>query len=520
MTATALDRGASLSWGGVAGASKYQVFRTDGVFGCNYGKIKVGETTGTSFVDSGLQNGRNYYYTVIAIGSANTCMGPASSCTTVTPAAGPNLGLGAGSVAITSGDGDPFLDNCETATLTFQVANIGNATQTNVRIVSVAPSNGGVTVTSTLPKSVSSSLAACATANGSIDITAGGLSTNETLNLVVGVTSDQLNAQGVVKFQTYTVKFTESSFQNNASKTFTFESSTEGWTTIQGTFNRTNAGGGGNGTSWYEASSTNLPDQCDQIRSPVIALTSTSTLSLYNQFDIEPVFQGSTWYDRANVGLLDTATGGRTAVSPSGGRLYNASGANGTCGTTGQAGWAGSGTSWTSSSWSATALSSAANAGKLLQLDVRYGTDGAAQGFGFHFDQVTLTNFNLQVADAQSNSCTAPVCGNGVKEGTEECDGTDFGGQTCGNFGCSGGSLSCTGSCTINSGSCTGCGGGAVCGDGICQQSSENCLTCPADCNGKQNGSPSGRFCCGNGGGQNPVSCSDSRCTTSPWSCV
>ncbi len=46
VTATARDRGAELSWGAVAGATKYEVFRTDGVFACDFGKIKVGETTG------------------------------------------------------------------------------------------------------------------------------------------------------------------------------------------------------------------------------------------------------------------------------------------------------------------------------------------------------------------------------------------------------------------------------------------------------------------------------------------
>ena len=68
-----------------------------------------------------------------------------------------------------------------------------------MRIVSVTPSNGGVSVDTALPSTIASSLAACASANGGIDITAGGLGSNETLTLVVGVTSDQLNAQGVVK---------------------------------------------------------------------------------------------------------------------------------------------------------------------------------------------------------------------------------------------------------------------------------------------------------------------------------
>jgi trimeric autotransporter adhesin len=54
----AQDRGATLSWNSVSGAVKYRVYRTEGPLGCNFGKVLLGETFGTSFADSGLQNGR------------------------------------------------------------------------------------------------------------------------------------------------------------------------------------------------------------------------------------------------------------------------------------------------------------------------------------------------------------------------------------------------------------------------------------------------------------------------------
>ena len=60
---------------------------------------------------------------------------------------------------------------------------------------------------------------------------------------------------------------------------------------------------------------------------PVMVLSATSTLTLHNNFDIEPFYvPGGVWYDRANIGVHEVTTGTRTAVSPDGGRLYNASG--------------------------------------------------------------------------------------------------------------------------------------------------------------------------------------------------
>ncbi len=84
VTATAADTGAGLAWGAVAGATRYKVFRTDGVFECDFGKAIVGETAATAFDDSGLQNGREYYYVVAGFGDSDACMGPASPCVTVT----------------------------------------------------------------------------------------------------------------------------------------------------------------------------------------------------------------------------------------------------------------------------------------------------------------------------------------------------------------------------------------------------------------------------------------------------
>ena len=46
------------------------------------------------------------------------------------------------------------------------------------------------------------------------------------------------------------------------------------------------------------------------------------------------------------------------------------------------------------------------------------------------------------------------TCGNNHKETREECDGSDFGGNTCVSFGFESGNLLCTGSCHLNTSNC------------------------------------------------------------------
>ena len=57
-----------------------------------------------------------------------------------------------------------------------------------------------------------------------------------------------------------------------------------------------------------------------------------------------------------------------------------------------------------------------------------------------------------------------PVCGNGIREDGEQCDGADLGGATCASQNCAGGMPNCSASCTLSYASCNLC---QVCGDGI-----------------------------------------------------
>jgi hypothetical protein len=394
------DRGARLSWDSVAGASSYEVFRTDGVFACGFGKVKVAETKGTLFIDDGLQNGRNYSYVVVPKGPSASCFGPASSCTAVVPVGGPNVEIDVASTAliISTGDGDAFVDNCEQAILTFGVGNIGAGTLTNLRIEAVRPVSHPSTVVTGVSL-VPSTLASCGAATGSIHFSAAGLSVGDTMTIEVDVTSDEIFP--VVKTRTLTVSNSESDVEFTASKTWDFESDLDRWSVVQGTFNQTITGGGASGTAGYMASSAFLDEQCDQVRSPAFRPTATTTLSAWTNYDIEAF--DTQWWDQANVGIF--RNGSRTIVDPSSGRLYNADGAGASCVTAGGRGWAATESSWAASGWSAAALGSAGIAGEVIQLDVAYGTDAAVNGQGFWFDRVTANNIELLVADVQANSC-------------------------------------------------------------------------------------------------------------------
>jgi hypothetical protein len=90
LTATAAAEGVNLSWTAVPNAVRYNVYRTEGVSACNFGKTKIAEVVApaTTFSDTGLLGGRLYSYIVIPTGSAATCFGRASACASATPVAG------------------------------------------------------------------------------------------------------------------------------------------------------------------------------------------------------------------------------------------------------------------------------------------------------------------------------------------------------------------------------------------------------------------------------------------------
>lgn len=368
------------------------------------------DTIHVHYTDSTTCTGNPQTINLTATTNCNACAPPGSTSN------GPNISVSSTPVALNvlGGDGDSFLDNCEVATVGFPLQNTGGGPLTNLRVTSAVTSNPNVQITA-LPAIVSHQLGQCNSTTALFGIRAAGLSPNETLQFQVTVTSDELAAFGVSRTVNLVIPNTEQDVTFQASKTFSFNTDYDGWTVVNGTFNRTTgtAGGPNGGSDVYLESSTLADSACDEIRSPLIKLTPTSTLQLFNQYATEPM--SDAWYDRANVGILDPVTGARTTVVPEllpPSRGYLASGPNGTCNTGGQEGWAGPGPGWVESDWTSDDLQTSSFTNTVVQLDVDYGTDASVSGVGFWFDNVTLTNFYLQQPDAQSNVCSVASPGN------------------------------------------------------------------------------------------------------------
>jgi len=112
-----------------------------------------------------------------------------------------------------------------------------------------------------------------------------------------------------------------------------------------------------------------------------------------------------------------------------------------------------------------------------------------------HCDDTDACTVDSCVDGACVNEPSSFCCGDLVCELGEDCD-------------------SCPDDCVGQDGADPGCG------NGYCEPGSgEDCLSCPTDCRGKQNGKPGNRYCCGDGDGENPVGCEDSRCSGGGFLC-
>jgi hypothetical protein len=85
---------------------------------------------------------------------------------------------------------------------------------------------------------------------------------------------------------------------------------------------------------------------------------------------------------------------------------------------------------------------------------------------------------------ATGGTAAPPICGNNLREGSEQCDGPDLGGQTCQSQGFSGGALGCNGDCTFNTSGCF-----------VCLPLGSSCTANSQCCSNQCKGKPGSRTC-------------------------
>ena len=94
---------------------------------------------------------------------------------------------------------------------------------------------------------------------------------------------------------------------------------------------------------------------------------------------------------------------------------------------------------------------------------------------------VLIISASCSPGGSSSGDGAEAVCGNGILEDGEECDGTDMGNATCASLGYGDGDLECTSECRMDTSGCTGngtgnnanSGGQSVCGNGVLEDGEE-----------------------------------------------
>lgn len=124
-------------------------------------------------------------------------------------------------------------------------------------------------------------------------------------------------------------------------------------------------------------------------------------------------------------------------------------------------------------------------------LDAGEVCDGSAlngescQSLGFEQGGTLACALSCQRFD--TSACqSAATCGDGTREGPEQCDGADLGGATCASLGqgFNGGSLGCTSSCTFDTRQCQSpqsCGNGVAEGSEVCDGPDLGGATCTSE---------------------------------------
>ncbi len=263
----------ALSWTTVTGATRYWVFRTEGQAGCNFGKTKIAEVTGTTYTDTQVANGRTYYYNVVPAGASSACHGGAGSCVSGTPAppTNPDFGVAASPSSVS--------------------VQQGASANTTITVTSTNSFNSAVSLSASgLPSGVTASFSPSSVtppANGSatstLTFTASATASTGTFSVTVTGTSGSTSHSATVSLTVTSTGGPVTVFYDgaeSASTTLTFSSTTS--TTVW-TRNSTSPFAG----SWRWRAGSATPDTSNygnngdaRATTPVLDLSGASTVTL------------------------------------------------------------------------------------------------------------------------------------------------------------------------------------------------------------------------------------------------
>ncbi|HYH47683.1 MAG TPA: endopeptidase, partial [Thermoanaerobaculia bacterium] len=289
LAGSAGDNQAALSWNTAAGATRYWVFRTEGHAGCDFGKTLIGTTTGTTFTDTQVANGRDYYYNVVPAGTSSSCYGRASNCVNVEPAASvtPDFSVSCSPSSLTVSAGGSSTSTCTvTSTNGFNSAvalscsGLTSGASCSFSPSSVTPPANG-TASSTLTVSV-----AGGTGSGTSSFTVNGVSGATTRTASMSLTIPGAGPVTVFfdDFETnlgWTVNpnatdtATTGQWQRADPATTTSSGTKQLGTTVSGTFDLVTGASAG-----LAAGDFDLDGGVTTIQSPAITLPASGTLTL------------------------------------------------------------------------------------------------------------------------------------------------------------------------------------------------------------------------------------------------
>lgn len=326
----------------------------------------------------------------VPIDATGSCSVSASAMVEVVP--GSVLVVGGG------GDGDGIPDNCETTTVSYQVRNSGSI-PSGPATATVSSPQPGVTF-APAPSCAVANLNGGASAACGFAFSLGGAAAAAGIPFVLTADSAGNSAPSTVQV----VLGAESNPPVFSTVGFGFDGALQGWTAQQFSLSTTRVF---SGTHSAHAGSTTTPNICGHLTSPPLLLnpSGSSTLSFRLFADVEPLTDQ--WYDRANVHIVDLASGKHTLVAPSSGPAYPASGneQGGLCHIAGENGWAGA-----LGGFSAVTFDLSAFAGRSVRVEINYGSDEGDDREGIYIDDVAIANATSAPtpADLQGDACVVP----------------------------------------------------------------------------------------------------------------